>query len=205
MTLSLLAAFWAVSIFFVITPGVDWAYAITAGMRERAVVPAVTGLLLGHLVATLVVAAGVGVLIAGVPVAMTLMAVLGSGYLLWLGTQLLLHPPVPAAHDGHVSQSWSKWTLQGFFVSGLNPKVFLLFLALLPQFTSTLAAWPIPAQIVTLGFVHVLNCGIVYLAVGYFSSAVLRTRPQAARVVSRVSGAVMIVLALLLIGEMLRS
>ena len=31
MTLALVAAFWAVSILFVITPGVDWAYAISAG------------------------------------------------------------------------------------------------------------------------------------------------------------------------------
>ena len=44
---------------FVITPGVDWAYAISAGTRHRAaVVPAVTGMLAGHLTATVVVAAG---------------------------------------------------------------------------------------------------------------------------------------------------
>ncbi len=59
MSLSLLAAFWAVSFLFVITPGVDWAYMISAGLRERVVIPAAAGLLAGHLAATLVVAAGV--------------------------------------------------------------------------------------------------------------------------------------------------
>lgn len=60
MSISAFAAFWAVSILFVITPGVDWAYAISAGLRGRVVVPAVGGLLTGHLVATILVAAGVG-------------------------------------------------------------------------------------------------------------------------------------------------
>ena len=60
MTLSVLAAFWAVSFLFIITPGADWAYAISAGMRGRWVTPAVAGLLSGHLLATIIVAAGVG-------------------------------------------------------------------------------------------------------------------------------------------------
>ena len=41
MTVSVLAAFWAVSLLFVITPGLDWAYVISAGIRGRWVVPAV--------------------------------------------------------------------------------------------------------------------------------------------------------------------
>jgi hypothetical protein len=36
---------------------------------------------------------------------------------------------------------------------GLNPKVFLLFLALLPQFAAA-AAWPVPMQMVVLGWSH---------------------------------------------------
>ena len=46
------AAFWAVSFLFVITPGADWAYAIAAGLRHRVVLPAVGGLVVGHLAAT---------------------------------------------------------------------------------------------------------------------------------------------------------
>ncbi|PTU04584.1 lysine transporter LysE, partial [Pseudomonas sp. HMWF031] len=47
MTLSVFVAFWAVSILFVITPGADWAYAISAGLKGRVVIPAVGGLLSG--------------------------------------------------------------------------------------------------------------------------------------------------------------
>lgn len=49
MTLALFAAFWAVSILLVITPGMDWAYVISAGIRGRVVVPAVAGLLFGQI------------------------------------------------------------------------------------------------------------------------------------------------------------
>ena len=69
MTPAIFAAFWAVSMLFVITPGLDWAYIISAGIRGRVVVPAVAGLLLGHLMAIAIVAAGVGALVAGNPLA----------------------------------------------------------------------------------------------------------------------------------------
>jgi threonine/homoserine/homoserine lactone efflux protein len=202
MTIGIVAAFWAVSLLFVITPGADWAYAISAGVRDRAV-PAVSGLLLGHLVATLIVAAGVGALVAGVPLALTLLTILGAGYLLWLGIGLLMDPPVPTVVDGEDAGSWTRWTAKGFGVSGLNPKVILLFLALLPQFTSPASAWPIPVQITVLGLVHVFSCSVVYLLVGFGSKAVLSTRPQAARVVGRVSGAAMIAIAALLLADQL--
>ncbi|MBN8502291.1 MAG: LysE family translocator [Sphingomonadales bacterium] len=202
MMLATIAAFWVVSILFVITPGVDWAYAISAGMRDRAVPPAVGGLLLGHLAATLVVAAGVGALIAGIPIAMTILTVAGSTYLLWLGGGMLRHPPVPeTAGTTEVTSSWG-WLVKGVCVSGLNPKVFLLFLALLPQFVNPSAAWPVPMQIIVLGLIHIFSCGVVYLLVGYGSQAVLRTRPQAARIVGRISGAAMVAIAaVLLLGH----
>ena len=198
MTLALVAAFWAVSILFVITPGVDWAYAISAGMRGRVVLPAVTGLLLGHLIAILIVAAGVGALVAGHPVALTLLTLIGAAYLLWLGIQLLMHPATPDAGKELGPGAWHHWTLKGICVSGLNPKVFLLFLALLPRFTDPTAPWSVQTQIIALGLVHVVSCGLVYLLVGYGAQTILTTRPRAARRVSQLSGAAMIAIAALL-------
>jgi len=197
------AAFWAVSVLFVITPGADWAYAISAGIRGRQVVPAVAGMLSGHLVATLIVAAGVGSVIAGAPGVLTAMTVAGAGYLLWLGIGMLCAPSTLAAVQNEYAGSRLKWALKGFCVSGLNPKVFLLFLALLPQFTDVHAAWPLPLQMIALGMVHMLSCGVVYLLVGYGSSTVLRTRPQAARNISRISGCLMILIAGALLAEQL--
>ncbi|HED2410246.1 TPA: LysE family translocator [Raoultella planticola] len=201
MSMSMFAAFWAVSVLFVITPGADWAYAISAGIRGRRVLPAVAGMLSGHLVATLIVAAGVGSVIAGTPGVLTALTVAGAGYLLWLGIGMLRHPSAPVAEQNEDAGSRLKWALKGFCISGLNPKVFLLFLALLPQFTDVHAPWPLPLQMTALGLVHVISCGVVYLLVGYGSGTVLGTRPRAAQNVSRISGSMMIIIATLLLAE----
>jgi len=203
VAISVLTAFWAVSLLFVITPGADWAYAISAGMRGRWVMPAVAGMLSGHFLATLIVAAGVGSLIAGHPLALSLLTLAGCTYLLWLGGNLLLSPSVPQAGASQAQESGSRWALKGFCVSGLNPKVFLLFVALLPQFTDPASSWPVGIQILLLGLVHLASSLVVYLMVGYGAKAVLRTRPAAAKVVGRVSGLVMILIALgLIVGQM---
>ena len=203
MAVSLFAAFWAVSILFVITPGMDWAYAISAGMQGRVVIPAVSGLLLGHFVAIMIVAAGIGALVASNPVALTLLTVIGATYLLWLGFNMFTHPSVPNAGQSQESNSWRPWTIKGACVSGLNPKVFLLFLALLPQFTDPTGSWSIPVQIIALGVMHILSCGTVYFLVGFSAQTVLRTRPKAAQYVSQISGLAMIAIALLLLIEQL--
>lgn len=195
------AAFWAVSFLFVITPGADWAYAITAGIRHRSVAPAVGGLLAGHLVATLVVAAGVAALLARSPTILTTLTVVGAAYLAWLGIRALTGPVDAVAESESVAGSWTRQAATGLGVSGLNPKVFLLFLALLPQFTDPAGGWPVPAQILALGLVHVASCAAVYTMVGTGARRVLRIRPTAARVVTRFSGVAMIVIATILVAE----
>lgn len=197
-----LMAFWAVSVLFVIIPGADWAYAITAGLRHRSPVPAVLGMLAGHLLATLIVAAGVGALARRVPVVLTVMTVLGALYLIWLGINLLRHPAtVPGAEAAAAGASPLRQAMMGLGISGLNPKVFLLFLALLPQFTDTAARWPVGVQMGALGLLHVFNCAVVYLIVGFGARRVLSSRPTAARVVTRLSGIAMIVIGVILVVE----
>ena len=81
---------------------------------------------------------------------------------------------------------------------GLNPKALLRFLALLPHFTDPTAACPVGVQMLLLGLVHVTNCAVVHLLVGYAAHRVLRTRPSAARILTRISGITMILIALVL-------
>jgi threonine/homoserine/homoserine lactone efflux protein len=199
--IQLLAAFWVVSFSLAMTPGADWAYTISAGLRDHGLAPAVAGILLGHLMFMLVVAAGVGALVASVPTILTALTFIGVAYLLWLGIGILRKPPVPTIGEEQTSGSWYAWTVRGFAISGLNPKVLLLFLALLPQFTRPDAEWPIFAQIIAMGCVHIVNCALVYSLVGIGAKVVLRTRPKVARMVSQFSGAAMIAIAFLLLAE----
>ncbi|MEU7860577.1 LysE family translocator [Nonomuraea sp. NPDC049141] len=203
MPVGTVAAFWAVSLMFVVTPGADWAYAITAGLRHRTVLPAVGGLLAGHLAATALVAAGVAALVARSPLVMTALTVAGAAYLVWLGIGMLARPAAPQAGAEQAATSWARQMVKGAGISGLNPKVFLLFLALLPQFTDPDAGWPLAVQIVALGLVHVASCAVVYTGVGAGARRVLRARPAAARTVSRFSGAAMVVIGVLLLVEQL--
>jgi threonine/homoserine/homoserine lactone efflux protein len=201
MEVGAVAAFWVVSLLFVITPGADWAYAIAAGLRHRAVLPAVAGLVGGHVVATLVVAAGVAAFVAGTPLVLTELTAVGATYLVWLGIGTVARPSAPHATREPAPDSRVRQAAKGFGVSGLNPKVFLLFLALLPQFTDPSAGWPVPVQILALGSVHVASCAVVYTGVALGARLVLQARPTAASAVSRFSGTAMVGIGTLLLVE----
>ena len=203
MEMSFIASFWLVSFLLIITPGADWAYTISAGINGRRVIPAVAGLMSGHLLATLIVVAGIGVLIANHPLALSTLTLLGAGYLMWLGIAILRHPPTPGAQQ-HSAGSWNRWAIKGLCISGLNPKVFLLFLALLPQFTDPRGSWSLAQQMSALGGIPLVTCTLVYLLVGYGAKALLATRPQIAQKVSIGSGVIMVAIAALLFLEQLR-
>ena len=197
------AAFWLLSLALAVTPGADWAYAITAGLRYRTVVPAVSGLLLGHLAATVLVAAGVASLLARSPLVMTMLTTAGAVYLVWLGVGTLTRPSTPQAGTEAAGRSWVRQAAKGFGISGLNPKVFLLFLALLPQFTDPESPTSIGVQILLLGLLHVATCAVIYTGVGTGARVLLAARPSAAIMVARFSGAAMTVLGAILLVEQL--
>lgn len=142
-----IAAFWAVALLLIVVPGPDWAFTIGAGLRGGSAVPAVGGLVLGYAGMTIVVAAGVGTLVARSPVLLTGLTVAGALYLTWHGARTLARPAAPAApapaSDAPAFAvpappgTHRATLIKGAGVSGLNPKGLLLFLALLPQFTGT--------------------------------------------------------------------
>ncbi|GAA1059946.1 LysE family translocator [Agromyces bracchium] len=231
MDVQLLIACSVMMTLMVILPGPDWAYLIAAGTRERTILPSLAGILVGYLAVVAAVAVGVGAVVAAVPwfiVALTLSA---AAYLTFLGVRVLREPPVVAgvasvavavavaangaptgapatvgttsAGGAPAAASARPWLrlLQGAGVSGLNPKGLLVLVVLLPQFTDAAGSWPIPVQLAVLGLIFVAACAAVYTAVGYGARTVLRLRPSAMRIVSRVSGAAMIVLAAVLVGE----
>ena len=202
MEWGMVVAFWGVSMLFIMSPGADWSYAISAGIHKR-VLPSVTGLLFGHVLATLIVAAGLGLVLAQHPQALMVLSLLGAAYLAWMGWQMFRQPAAPSAGEQMDDTHWGRWCWKGFCVSGLNPKVLLLFLALLSQFIRPNQDSSITVQILALGLVHIISCAAVYFAVGFASQAVLSARPKAAWVVGKVSGVMMVGIALLIAFEQL--
>ncbi|MFC7844382.1 LysE family translocator [Streptomyces sp. NPDC057382] len=204
MDTTTLAAFLAVDLLLVFTPGADWAYAVTAGLRDRTVVPAVAGLVAGYAGYTLLAVAGLVVVVAGSATLLTALTVAGAGYLVWLGASLLRQPSAsaPAAEAaGADGSSALRVMLRGAGTSGLNPKALLLYFSLFPQFIDPAGGWPVAGQTGLLGALHMTVCAVVYLAVGVLARTVLRARPAAARAVTRVSGVLMIGIGAVLLAE----
>ncbi|MFJ8468090.1 LysE family translocator [Streptomyces swartbergensis] len=203
METTTLAAFLAVDLLLVFTPGADWAYAITAGVKGRSVVPAVAGLIAGYAGYTLLAVAGLVVVVANSATLLTALTLAGAGYLVWLGCGVLRQPAVLTASDDAVGSSRLRIMLKGAGISGLNPKALLLYFSLFPQFIDPAGGWPVATQTGLLGTLHMTACAVVYLAVGVLARTVLRTRPAAARAVTRVSGALMIAIGGFLLVERL--
>lgn len=223
MDVQLLLACSVMMTLMVLLPGPDWAYLIASGMRERSIVPSLAGILVGYLVTVAAVAIGVGAVVAALPGFIVGLTFAAAIYLTYLGVRVLRQPPVLAAGaagaavgpggsatgdvvgadgvpDAASARPWLR-LLQGAGVSGLNPKGLLVLVVLLPQFTDAAGAWPIPVQLAVLGLIFVGACALVYSVVGFGARTVLRLRPSAMRIVSRVSGAAMIVLAAVLVVE----
>ncbi|MHC6591897.1 LysE family translocator [Arthrobacter sp. C152] len=205
MNPELFLAFIVVAAALACTPGVDWAYTIAAGLRQRSFVPAVAGLCGGYVLHTVLLVAGLAALLSGMPGVLAWITLAGAGYLLWLGVGTLRtwreasFSAAAAAGAGTQVRTF----LQGMGTSGINPKGLLFYVALIPQFVSADAALPVPVQSGLLGLTFVALAGLVYTVVALLSRSLLQSRPGAARVVTLASGVIMVALGAVLLGEQL--
>lgn len=226
MNSQLFLAFLVVAGALACTPGVDWAYSIAAGLKQRSFVPAVAGLCGGYVLHTVLMVAGLAALLAGLPGVLGWLTVAGSAYLLWLGFGTirswrgatfgagLASAEGPTAGGstaggpagisaGPAESTQFRSFLQGVGTSGINPKGLLFFVALVPQFVSPEAALPVPVQSGLLGLTFVLLAGVVYTCVALLSRKLLHSRPGAARRVTLASGIIMMALGTVLLSEQL--
>ncbi|MDN6137613.1 LysE family translocator [Corynebacterium sp.] len=118
-------------------PGVDWAYIIASGISGKPQMRwAVGGVLGGHVTATLIVAAGVAVIMITSDTAMLVLTLTGAAYMVWLGIQTLRQAPSAQMKMNVAPASGTRLFVKGMGINLLNPKTYLFFLALLPQFTA---------------------------------------------------------------------
>jgi threonine/homoserine/homoserine lactone efflux protein len=218
----LFLAFIAVAVALACTPGVDWAYSIAAGLKERSFVPAVAGLCGGYVVHTVLMVAGLAALLAGMPGLLGWLTVAGAAYLIWLGVATLRSwrgasfnaggsgataGGVPGAGaegaPAPVQENQFRIFLEGMGTSGINPKGLLFFVALVPQFVSPEAALPVPVQSGLLGLTFVLLVAVIYSCVALLARKLLQSRPGAARRVTLASGVIMLALGAVLLSEQL--
>jgi len=89
--------------------------------------------LLVHIV---IVALGVGILVASSPLAFNVIRYAGAAYLVYLGIRQFLTKPSLDADSVQSLRDEPRWSMfrRGLWVNLLNPKAIVFFLAFLPQF-----------------------------------------------------------------------
>jgi threonine/homoserine/homoserine lactone efflux protein len=205
MNPQLFLAFLVVAGALACTPGVDWAYSITAGLKQRSFVPAVAGLCGGYVLHTVLLVAGLAALLTGVPGMLGWLTVAGAAYLLWLGLTTIRTWRGASFGSAELRAPANQFRtfLQGMGTSGINPKGLLFYVALVPQFVSPEASLPVPVQSGLLGLTFVLLVAVVYSCVALLARRLLHSRPEAARKVTLTSGIIMVALGAVLLSEQL--
>ena len=205
MNPQLFLAFLVVAGALACTPGVDWAYSIAAGLKQRSFVPAVAGLCGGYVLHTVLLVAGLAALLTGIPGVLGWLTVAGAGYLLWLGLSTIRSWRGASFGTAEVRAPANqvRTFLQGMGTSGINPKGLLFYVALVPQFVSPEESLPVPVQPGLLGLTFVLLVAVVYTCVALLSRKLLHSRPGAARKVTLASGIIMLALGAVLLSEQL--
>ena len=137
MTLSLWLALVGAQSLISFTPGAGavntMSNSLTVGFRRS--MWGILGQQVALLVHIAVVAAGVGLLVSGSPLAFNVIRYAGATYLVYLGIRKFLEPPVPAEQAVTLyAAGAASMFRRGLWVNLLNPKAIVFFLAFVPQF-----------------------------------------------------------------------
>ena len=107
---------------------------LTSGFRRS--IWGIFGQQAALVVHVIVVALGVGVLVAGSPVLFNVIRYAGAAYLVFLGVRLFLQKPARNRDLTVEPAREPRWSMfrRGLWVNLLNPKALVFFLAFMPQF-----------------------------------------------------------------------
>ena len=131
-------AFFAASWLISLSPGAGALSSMTAGLRYgfRRGVWNILGLQCGIALMLMVVALGLGAVLAASNLAFNAIKCFGVAYLVWLGVQQWRAEARPWVEEGGevIPASRRALVLRGFLVNASNPKGVVFMLAVLPQF-----------------------------------------------------------------------
>jgi threonine/homoserine/homoserine lactone efflux protein len=158
VSLTTLAAFAAVCLAMVLTPGPNMAYLVSRSICQgpRSGLVSLGGVVLGFVVYMLAAAFGLTALLFAVPFAYSAIRIAGALYLAYMAWQALKPGGRSLFHVSALAPDSNRRLFSmGLFTALLNPKVAALYLSLLPQFVDH-EAGHVLAQILTFGFIQIL-------------------------------------------------
>lgn len=154
MSLSVWLGFLLAAIVIAVTPGPGAVISMSTGLRHgyRPALAAILGLQTAILMHLMVVAVGLGALLAASETAFNAVKFVGAAYLVWLGIQKWRAPVLPTAGiEPEVGRQGLY--LQGLLVNLTNPKAIVFIGALVPQFVD-----PGQAQLPQYGVIALTLC-----------------------------------------------
>jgi threonine/homoserine/homoserine lactone efflux protein len=189
-----LATFTAAATLLTITPGLDTALVLrtaATGNARRAALAGL-GIAVGCFCWAMLVALGLGALLAASRLAYTVLRWTGAAYLVWTGYKMLRKPRQSfVAIDGHERRARTAFGT-GALTNLLNPKVGVFYVSFLPQFVPHSVS--VAPYILLLGAIHAL-LGLIWFAcliIATRSLAGFLRRPTMVRACDRVTGAVFV-------------
>jgi len=205
-----LLGFALVSLGIVLTPGPNMIYLISRSLTQgpAAGIVSLGGVALGFVFYMLCAAFGITALLFAVPYAYDALRFAGAAYLLWLAWQAVKpNGRSPFQVKKLQVDGPRKLFAMGFVTNLLNPKIAMLYLALLPQFIDPAAGNVLTQSLVLGGIQTVISVGInamIALAAGSIARF-LGARPTWLLLQRRLMGTVLAGLAVKLAFEAKRA
>ena len=197
--LTILLAFAAVALIMVITPGPNMVYLISRSIAQgrAAGLWSLVGVAGGFLFYMLCAATGITAFLFAIPFAYDALRFAGALYLAWLAWQAFFTGASPFTPRDLPPHQCSRLMAMGFLTNLLNPKIAVMYLALLPQFLDP-SLGSVFSQTLLLGAIQiVISVGVNALIVlgAAQVAGFLATRPLFARLQRWVMGTVLAALA----------
>ena len=192
-----LLAFLLAGVVLVAIPGPSVLFIVGRALAHgrRAALTSVAGNTTGVVLIVLAVALGVGAVAAASAAVFSVLKLVGAAYLIYLGVQTWRHRGDLAVALGRPGPPPGRRVFwQGVAVGATNPKVLVLFVALLPQFTDPGAGRP-EMQILVLGLVFTVLAACLDSVWGLAAGAArdwFATSPTGLRRVGGAGGLMMI-------------
>lgn len=199
------SAFLLTASLIVMSPGPDTLlilrYTLTSGRNVGLLT--IAGVQVGLLGHTALAVLGISVLIASTPWLFKAVALAGAAYIGWMGLQgFREHGLLHVGATGKPPVGGVKAFRDAIFCNLLNPKVILLFLALFPNFVDN-SRDDVPQQLIALAF-GLIVINVLWQAPMAFAAEAVRRwlkNPRTYKLVTHSTGALLIVLAVLMVYE----
>ncbi|MFY9929639.1 MAG: LysE family translocator [Streptosporangiaceae bacterium] len=170
-----LLGFTAASLVMIVIPGPGVLFVVGRALSHgrRTALATAAGHALGNFAVAAFVAVGLGALLERSAAVFVVVKIAGAVYLVWLGIHAIRHRKSLASVFAEVAAPRDGWRAlrDGVVVGVTNPKSYILFGAVLPQFVVR-SAGNVPAQMLLLASVSVLLGAVSDGGYGFAASAV---------------------------------